>query len=155
MAWSLRRKAPGKEGTVELTKEVVPPVQKGKWKGLDPVVFLRDETVIDGIKRFYGINDESFPLNGHLVTRNSDTSSCMIQEVVEISISRQYMATWFKESQYSRVEGGKKYKRDMRHEVKVRSSTKEKKSLAFKIKKGFLGCYVEIKQRVCWLESQG
>ena len=48
---------------------------KGKWKGLDPVVFLRDETVINGIKRFYGINDESFPLNGHLVTRNSDTST--------------------------------------------------------------------------------
>ncbi|XP_033140654.1 RNA cytosine-C(5)-methyltransferase NSUN2 isoform X2 [Brassica rapa] len=89
----LEKESTSKEGTVELTKEVVPPVQKGKWKGLDPVVFLRDETVIDGIKRFYGINDESFPLNGHLVTRNSDTSSCMIQEVVEISISRQYMAT--------------------------------------------------------------
>ncbi|KAF8109611.1 hypothetical protein N665_0094s0077 [Sinapis alba] len=62
-----------KGSTVELAKEVAP--VQGKWKGLDPVVFLRDETVINGIKRFYGINDESFPLNGHLVTRNSDTSS--------------------------------------------------------------------------------
>ena len=63
----LEKESTGKEGTVELGKEVVPPppVQKGKWKGLDPVVFLRDETVINGIKRFYGINDESFPLNGH------------------------------------------------------------------------------------------
>ncbi|CAG7886025.1 unnamed protein product [Brassica rapa] len=71
----LEKESTIKEGTVELTKEVVPPVQKGKWKGLDPVVFLRDEAVINGIKRFYGINDESFPLNGHLVTRNSDTST--------------------------------------------------------------------------------
>ncbi|WZY67864.1 hypothetical protein YC2023_000104 [Brassica napus] len=59
----------------ESTIKEVPPVQKGKWKGLDPVVFLRDETVINGIKRIYGINDESFPLNRHIVTRNSDTSS--------------------------------------------------------------------------------
>lgn len=71
----LEKESTSKEGTVELGQEVPPPVQKGKWKGLDPVVFLRDETVINGIKRFYGIRDESFPLNGHLVTRNSDTSS--------------------------------------------------------------------------------
>ncbi|XP_018468113.2 uncharacterized protein LOC108839838 [Raphanus sativus] len=71
----LEKESTSEEGTVESTQEVPPPVQKGKWKGLDPVVFLRDETVISGIKRFYGINDESFPLNGHLVTRNSDTSS--------------------------------------------------------------------------------
>ncbi|KAH0900507.1 LOW QUALITY PROTEIN: hypothetical protein HID58_040010, partial [Brassica napus] len=134
----LEKESTGKEGTVELGKEVVPPppVQKGKWKGLDPVVFLRDETVINGIKRFYGINDESFPLNDfHIKT---------------INIWRRD----FKESQYSRVECGKKYKRDMRHEVKV-FHKREEESIAFKIKKGFLGCYVEIKQRVCWLESQG
>ncbi|CAN6984230.1 hypothetical protein IGI04_000085 [Brassica rapa subsp. trilocularis] len=70
----LEKESTIKEGTVELGKEVPPPV-KGKWKGLDPVVFLRDETVINRIKSFYGINDESFPLNGHLVTRNSDTST--------------------------------------------------------------------------------
>ncbi|XP_023634013.1 tRNA (cytosine(34)-C(5))-methyltransferase isoform X2 [Capsella rubella] len=51
------------------------PAMQGKWKGLYPVVFLRDETVINGIKTFYGIKDESFPLYGHLVTRNSDISS--------------------------------------------------------------------------------
>ena len=48
---------------------------QGKWKGFDPVVFLKDETLIDSIKEFYGIRDESFPLYGHLVTRNTDTSS--------------------------------------------------------------------------------
>ncbi|KAL1191962.1 25S rRNA (cytosine-C(5))-methyltransferase NOP2A [Cardamine amara subsp. amara] len=48
---------------------------QGKWKGFDPVVFLKDETVVNGIKEFYGIKDESFPLYGHLVARNSDTSS--------------------------------------------------------------------------------
>lgn len=44
-----------------------------KWKGVDPVVFLKDEFIIDNIKSFYGIND-SFPLKGHLVTRNSDSN---------------------------------------------------------------------------------
>lgn len=48
---------------------------QGKWKGFDPVVFVKDETVINGIKEFYGIKDESFPLHGHLVARNNDTSS--------------------------------------------------------------------------------
>ncbi|KAG2286530.1 hypothetical protein Bca52824_046134 [Brassica carinata] len=48
---------------------------QGKWKGFDPVVFLKEETLIDSIKEFYGIKDESFPLYGHLVTRNTDTSS--------------------------------------------------------------------------------
>ncbi|XP_044484350.1 RNA cytosine-C(5)-methyltransferase NSUN2-like isoform X2 [Mangifera indica] len=44
---------------------------QGKWKGVDPVVFFKDETIISSIKTFYGIN-ESFMLNDHLVTRNSD-----------------------------------------------------------------------------------
>ncbi|RZB73180.1 tRNA (cytosine(34)-C(5))-methyltransferase isoform A [Glycine soja] len=46
---------------------------QGKWRGIDPVVFFKDEVVINSIKVFYGI-DEQFPFNGHLVTRNSDTS---------------------------------------------------------------------------------
>ncbi|XP_050371787.1 uncharacterized protein LOC126789672 [Argentina anserina] len=46
---------------------------QGKWKGVDPVVLFKDEAVIDAIKTFYGI-DESFPFNGHLVTRNNDTN---------------------------------------------------------------------------------
>ncbi|OWM65646.1 RNA cytosine-C(5)-methyltransferase NSUN2-like isoform X2 [Punica granatum] len=46
---------------------------QGKWKGVDPVVFFKDEAVINGIKTFYGIV-ESFPLDGHLVTRNEDTN---------------------------------------------------------------------------------
>ncbi|TXG60154.1 hypothetical protein EZV62_014727 [Acer yangbiense] len=46
---------------------------QGKWKGVDPVLFFRDETIINSIKAFYGI-EESFPLNGHLVSRNSDTN---------------------------------------------------------------------------------
>lgn len=55
------------------SKRKVP--MQGKWKGFDPVVFLKDETVINNIKAFYGIKDESFPLHGHLVARNTDTSS--------------------------------------------------------------------------------
>ncbi|XP_078444197.1 uncharacterized protein LOC144713481 [Wolffia australiana] len=42
-----------------------------KWKGIDPVVLFEDEHVIKAIRTFYGI-DESFPLEGHLVTRNFD-----------------------------------------------------------------------------------
>uniref|UniRef100_A0A1J3KA89 tRNA (Cytosine(34)-C(5))-methyltransferase n=1 Tax=Noccaea caerulescens TaxID=107243 RepID=A0A1J3KA89_NOCCA len=70
------KESTNKEGVIELAQELDAIGGKRKaWKGLDPVVFLRDETVIDGIKTFYGIKDESFPLYGHLVTRNSDTSS--------------------------------------------------------------------------------
>ncbi|KFK30577.1 hypothetical protein AALP_AA7G279900 [Arabis alpina] len=68
----LKPESISEEGIIALVQE---PVVRGKWKGLDPVVFLRDETVIEGIKTFYGIKDECFPLYGHLVTRNSDTSS--------------------------------------------------------------------------------
>ncbi|KAK3419010.1 hypothetical protein EUGRSUZ_H04746 [Eucalyptus grandis] len=46
---------------------------QGKWRGVDPVVFLQDEDVINSIKNFYGIVD-SFPLSNHLVTRNSETT---------------------------------------------------------------------------------
>ncbi|KAK2997703.1 hypothetical protein RJ639_026583, partial [Escallonia herrerae] len=46
---------------------------QGKWRGVDPVVFFKDDVVVDKIKAFYGIND-AFPFNGHLVTRNSDTN---------------------------------------------------------------------------------
>ncbi|KAL5753394.1 hypothetical protein ACOSQ2_023901 [Xanthoceras sorbifolium] len=46
---------------------------QGKWRGVDPVIFFRDETIINSIKTFYGI-EESFPLSGHLVSRNSDTN---------------------------------------------------------------------------------
>ncbi|CAI9109523.1 OLC1v1009357C1 [Oldenlandia corymbosa var. corymbosa] len=46
---------------------------QGRWVGLDPVLFYKEETVISRIKEFYGIKD-SFPFLGHLVTRNSDTS---------------------------------------------------------------------------------
>ncbi|KAF9678893.1 hypothetical protein SADUNF_Sadunf07G0083500 [Salix dunnii] len=44
---------------------------QGKWKGVDPVLFFKDESIINSIKMFYGI-DESFPLDGHLISRNSD-----------------------------------------------------------------------------------
>ncbi|KAG6768468.1 hypothetical protein POTOM_027385 [Populus tomentosa] len=44
---------------------------QGKWKGVDPVLFFKDESIINSIKMFYGI-DESFPFDGHLISRNSD-----------------------------------------------------------------------------------
>lgn len=67
---------------------------QGKWKGVDPVVLFNDETVIDSVKTFYGI-DESFPLVGHLVTRNSDTNhvkriyyiSKSVKDVLELNFS--------------------------------------------------------------------
>ncbi|KAL6225154.1 hypothetical protein ACLB2K_004006 [Fragaria x ananassa] len=67
---------------------------QGKWKGVDPVVFFKDEAVINAIKTFYGIN-ESFPFNGHLVTRNSDTNhvkriyyvSKPVKDVLELNFS--------------------------------------------------------------------
>jgi len=67
---------------------------QGKWRGIDPVVFFKDEGVIDSIKAFYGIDDQ-FPFNGHLVTRNSDTShvkriyyiSKSVKDVLELNFS--------------------------------------------------------------------
>ncbi|XP_022978420.1 tRNA (cytosine(34)-C(5))-methyltransferase-like isoform X1 [Cucurbita maxima] len=67
---------------------------QGKWKGVDPVVLFKDETVIDSIKTFYGIN-EAFPLFGHLVTRNTDTNhvkriyyvSKSVKDVLELNFS--------------------------------------------------------------------
>ncbi|RZB96737.1 tRNA (cytosine(34)-C(5))-methyltransferase isoform B [Glycine soja] len=62
---------------VQNTAKRVPGKRKlqiqGKWRGVDPVVFFKDETIINSIRDFYGI-DERFPFNGHLVTRNSDTN---------------------------------------------------------------------------------
>lgn len=66
--------------------------RKGKWRGVDPVVFFTDEKTINSIISFYGIND-SFPLYGHLVTRNSDANhvkriyyvSKSVQEVLQLN----------------------------------------------------------------------
>ncbi|GAV60217.1 Nol1_Nop2_Fmu domain-containing protein [Cephalotus follicularis] len=66
---------------------------QGKWRGVDPVVFFKDETIINSIKTFYGIN-ESFSINGHLVTRNSDTThvkriyyvSKSVKDVLELNL---------------------------------------------------------------------
>ncbi|RDX80861.1 tRNA (cytosine(34)-C(5))-methyltransferase, partial [Mucuna pruriens] len=67
---------------------------QGKWRGIDPVVFFKDEVIINSIKAFYGIG-EQFPFNGHLVTRNSDTShvkriyyiSKSVKDVLELNFS--------------------------------------------------------------------
>ncbi|OIW15035.1 hypothetical protein TanjilG_13962 [Lupinus angustifolius] len=67
---------------------------RGKWRGIDPVVFFKDEVIINSIKAFYGI-DEKFPFDGHLVTRNSDTShvkriyyvSKSVKDVLELNFS--------------------------------------------------------------------
>ncbi|KAG0476257.1 hypothetical protein HPP92_013098 [Vanilla planifolia] len=47
--------------------------KKGKWRGIDPVVLFRDESMIESIRSFYGISD-SFPMDGHLVSRSSDAN---------------------------------------------------------------------------------
>ncbi|KAF8012245.1 hypothetical protein BT93_I0394 [Corymbia citriodora subsp. variegata] len=57
---------------------------QSKWNGVDPVVFLKDEVVINGIRTFYGI-DESFPLSGHLVTRNAESD--LVKRIYYVSKS--------------------------------------------------------------------
>lgn len=47
---------------------------QGKWFGVDPVVFFKDDAILTNIKEFYGIH-ESFPFNHRLITRNSDTNT--------------------------------------------------------------------------------
>lgn len=65
---------------------------QGRWRGVDPVIFFKDEATVKSIVSFYGITD-SFPLEGHLVTRNPDTShvkriyyvSKSVQDVLELN----------------------------------------------------------------------
>lgn len=67
---------------------------QGKWKGVDPVLFFKDEAIISSIRTFYGI-DESFPLSGHLVSRNLDNNhvkriyyvSKSVKDVLELNFS--------------------------------------------------------------------
>ncbi|XP_065874383.1 uncharacterized protein [Euphorbia lathyris] len=66
---------------------------QGRWKGVDPVLFFNDEVIINSIKAFYGIN-ESFPFNGHLISRNIDNNhvkriyyvSKSIKDVLELNL---------------------------------------------------------------------
>ena len=81
-----------------MAKKVVPGKRKlqiqGKWRGVDPVVFFKDEAIINSIRDFYGI-DERFPFNGHLVTRNDDAShvkriyyvSKSVKDVLDLNFS--------------------------------------------------------------------
>jgi multisite-specific tRNA:(cytosine-C5)-methyltransferase len=50
------------------------PQKQGKWLGVDPVVFFTNDTIINSIISFYGIH-EDFPLAGHLVTRNDESTN--------------------------------------------------------------------------------
>jgi multisite-specific tRNA:(cytosine-C5)-methyltransferase len=82
----------------EYTEKKFPSKRKlqiqGQWRGVDPVVFFKDEAIINSIRTFYGI-DERFPLNGHLITRNSDTShvkriyyvSNFVKDILELNFS--------------------------------------------------------------------
>ncbi|XP_020537968.1 RNA cytosine-C(5)-methyltransferase NSUN2 isoform X2 [Jatropha curcas] len=66
---------------------------QGKWKGVDPVIFFKDEAIINCIKEFYGI-DESFPFEGHLISRNNDNNhvkriyyvSKSVKDVIELNL---------------------------------------------------------------------
>lgn len=67
---------------------------QGKWFGVDPIVFFKDEAILTGIKEFYGIK-ESFPFSHRLITRNSDTNhvkriyyiSESVKNVVELNFA--------------------------------------------------------------------
>ncbi|KAM3294309.1 hypothetical protein ACQJBY_037293 [Aegilops geniculata] len=62
-----------------------------KWKGIDPVLFFKDEAVIKNIVSFFGI-EESFSLEGRLVTRSTDNArriyyvSKAVQDILELNI---------------------------------------------------------------------
>lgn len=65
---------------------------QGKWRGVDPVIFYKDDSVVSRIMEFYGIM-ESFPFKGHLITRNNDMNhvkriyyvSSSVKEVLELN----------------------------------------------------------------------
>ncbi|KAG6543266.1 hypothetical protein Mapa_015180 [Marchantia paleacea] len=58
--------------------------QQGRWKGVDPVLFLEDEQVIESLISYYGIQD-SFPLRGQLITRSEDVSR--LKRIYYVSVS--------------------------------------------------------------------
>ncbi|KAJ4758815.1 S-adenosyl-L-methionine-dependent methyltransferases superfamily protein [Rhynchospora pubera] len=66
---------------------------QGKWRGVDPVVFFTDETIINSIITFYGVS-ANFPLAGHLVTRNDESTnvkriyyvSRSVREILELNL---------------------------------------------------------------------
>ncbi|KAI3451180.1 hypothetical protein Pfo_007845 [Paulownia fortunei] len=65
---------------------------QGRWRGVDPVIFYKDDAVVGRIMEFYGIK-ESFPFKGHLITRNNDMNhvkriyyiSNSVKEVLELN----------------------------------------------------------------------
>ncbi|KAK6125801.1 hypothetical protein DH2020_040457 [Rehmannia glutinosa] len=65
---------------------------QGRWRGVDPVIFYKDDAVVEKIMDFYGIK-ESFPFKGHLITRNDDMNhvkriyyvSNSVKEVLELN----------------------------------------------------------------------
>ncbi|KAK8968973.1 hypothetical protein KSP40_PGU012330 [Platanthera guangdongensis] len=63
----------GEDGNLETKQTKENLLKHGKWRGVDPVVFFRDENTINSIRSFYGISDV-FPLDSHLVTRNCDAN---------------------------------------------------------------------------------
>ena len=60
--------------------------RQGRWKGVDPVLFLKDEKIVESLVNFYGIK-ESFPLYQHLVVRSEDSTRCKRIYYVSGSVS--------------------------------------------------------------------
>ncbi|KAG8383552.1 hypothetical protein BUALT_Bualt04G0025500 [Buddleja alternifolia] len=66
---------------------------QGRWRGVDPVIFYKEEAVVNRIMEFYGIK-ESFPFKGHLITRNEDMNhvkriyyvSNSVKDVLELNL---------------------------------------------------------------------
>lgn len=65
---------------------------QGRWRGVDPVIFYRDDSTVSSIMEFYGIQ-ESFPFKGRLITRNNDNKhvkriyyiSNSVKEILELN----------------------------------------------------------------------
>ncbi|CAM8899860.1 unnamed protein product [Rhodiola kirilowii] len=83
------------EQLIDVKSEVKRKLQRqGKWKGIDPVVFFKEDGILNTIKSFYGI-DDLFPLSGHLITRNYDMNhvkriyyiSKSVKDVLELNFA--------------------------------------------------------------------
>nr|CAB3481197.1 unnamed protein product [Digitaria exilis] len=77
-------------GQAEVGERMTKLQKQSRWKGIDPVLFFKDEVVIKSIISFFGIK-ESFPLQGHLVTRSTDNArriyyiSKSVKEILELN----------------------------------------------------------------------
>ncbi|KAG0558875.1 hypothetical protein KC19_10G061000 [Ceratodon purpureus] len=81
--------------------------RQGRWKGVDPVLFLEDENIIRSLVDFYGIK-ETFPVHQHFVVRSEDLTRCKRIYYVSASVGNTIQQNYRAGEQMKIVSAGMK-----------------------------------------------